>query len=69
MFRKLFKGYIVLEMIFDIGFIALLLFAVCMVVYYKQLYENPLYLGIASIVCVALLVGLYRSIRDLIDVK
>jgi len=69
MFRKLFKGYVVFETIFDIGFIAFLLFVLCMVVYYRQLYDNPLYLFIAAVVCVALLFGLYRTIRDLIDLE
>ena len=54
-------------MIFDIGFIGLVLFAVCMVVYYKQLYENPFYLFIAATICDGLLVTLYKTIRDVID--
>jgi len=69
MFRNLFKGYVVLESIFDIVFIVLLIFVVCMVVYYKQLYEHELYLFSAAAICVALLFGLYRTIRDLINLE
>jgi len=69
MFRQIFKGYVVLEMIFDIVFIASLLFVVCMVVYYKQLYDNRLYLFIAAGICVSLLFGLYRTILDLINLE
>ena len=69
MLRKLFKGYVILETIFDIGFIAFLFFVLCMLVYYRHLYDNPLYLFIATIVGVALLIGLYRMIRDLINLK
>lgn len=69
MLRKLFKGYVILETIFDIGFIAFLFVVLCMLVYYRHLYDNPLYLFIAAIVGVTLLIGLYRMIRDLINLK
>jgi hypothetical protein len=69
MLRKLFKGYVVVETIFDIGFIAFLLFVLCMLVYYRQLYDNPFYLFIAVVVGIALLFGLYRTIRDLINLE
>jgi len=69
MFRKFFKGYVIFDTIWNIVFIALLLIVVCMVVYYKQLYENLLYLFIAAGVCVALLFGLYKTIRELINLE
>ena len=69
MLRKLFKGYVILETIFDIGFIAFLLLVLCMLVYDRQLYDSPLYLFIAAVIGVALLFGLYRTVRDLINLK
>jgi hypothetical protein len=69
MLKRLFKGYVVVETIFGIGFIVFLLFVLCMVVYYRQLYDNPLHLFIAVIVGIALLFVLYRTIRHLISLK
>ena len=67
MLRKLFKGYVILETIFDIVFAVFLLFVLCALVYYRELYQNPFYLIIAAVIFVALLVGLYRAIRDLVN--
>lgn len=69
MLRKLFKGYVILEAIFQVGFICFLLFVVCMVVYYRELYQNPFYLLIAAVIFVALLYGLYRTVRDLLNLE
>jgi hypothetical protein len=69
MFRKLFKGYVILEVIFDILFMGFLLFVLCMLVYYRELYQNPIYLIIAAVIFVGLLVGLCRAIRDLVNLE
>jgi len=69
MLRKLFKGCVILEIIFDITFMGFLLFVLCMLVYYRQLYQNPFYLVIAAVIFVALLIGLYRTIRDLVNLE
>jgi len=68
-FKRLFKGYVLLEMVCDIGFIVLLLFVVCMIVYKKQLYNNPFYLIIAAIICIGLLFALNSSIKGLIKIR
>ncbi|HZM86477.1 MAG TPA: hypothetical protein VFF31_07955 [Blastocatellia bacterium] len=67
--RKLFKGYVILETIFDIVFAGFLLFVLRALVYYRELYQNPFYLIIAAVIFVALLVGLYRTIRDLVNLE
>ena len=69
MLRKLFKGYVILEIISNIVFMGFLLFVLCMLVYYRQLYQNPFYLIIAAVIFVALLIGLYRTIRDLVNLE
>jgi uncharacterized ion transporter superfamily protein YfcC len=69
MFRKLFKGYVILEIISDIVFMAFLLVVLCGLVYYRQLYQNPFYLIIAAVILVALIIGLCRTIRDLVNLE
>jgi hypothetical protein len=39
---------VILEIIFNIVFMAFLLFVLCMLVYYRELYQNPFYLIVAA---------------------
>jgi hypothetical protein len=67
--RKLLKGYVFVDTIFDIGFIVFLCLALCGLVYYRQLYDSPFYLFIAAVICVVLILLLYEKIRNLINLK
>jgi len=69
MLRKLLKGYVILDTILDIVFIAFLLFVLCGLVYYRELYQNPLYLLIATVIFIALLIGLYGAIRKVVNIE
>ncbi len=69
MLRKLFKGYVILDTILDILFMVFLLFVLCGLVYYRELYQNPLYLLIAAVIFVALLIGIYSTIRKVVNIE
>lgn len=65
MFRKLFKGQVILEAIADAVFVGFLVFVMYLLVYHRELYQNLIYMIIAAVVFVVFLFCLYRTIRDL----
>ena len=67
MLRRIFKGYVFLDIVGNAIFAAVVFVAICIVIYVQQLYENALHLLIAVAIHAAAGAGFVKSIKELLE--